>query len=92
MGKVSRSTVVNVLRENGLDPGPVRGEGTWDDFIRRHASTLWATDFFSQKVWTLKGLVEFYILFVIHVGSRRAHFVGMTTQPDRQWVSNRLAT
>ncbi len=27
--KISRSTVARVLRENGFDPGPKRGEGTW---------------------------------------------------------------
>lgn len=42
--KVSRSTVARVLKENGFDPGPKRGEGTWDEFIRRHLKTLWACD------------------------------------------------
>jgi putative transposase len=84
---VARSTVVNILRENGLDPGPKRGEGTWDDFIKRHAQTLWACDFFSKNVWTLRGLVEFYIFFVIHIGSRRVHVVGMTPHPDRAWMA-----
>jgi putative transposase len=51
--RVSRSTVVNILKENGLDLGPKRGEGTWDNFIRRHAATLWACDFFSKEVWTM---------------------------------------
>jgi putative transposase len=37
---VSRSTVVNILKEAGLDPGPKRGKGTWDEFVKRHASTL----------------------------------------------------
>jgi putative transposase len=84
---VARSTVVNILRENGLDPGPKRGEGTWDEFIKRHAQTLWACDFFTKNVWTLHGLVEFYIFFVIHIGSRRVHLVGMTPHPDRAWIA-----
>ena len=33
---VSRSTVVNILKENGFDPRPKRGEATWDDFLKRH--------------------------------------------------------
>jgi putative transposase len=45
---VSRSTVVNILREHGIDPGPKRGEGTWDEFVKRHAQTLWACDFFAR--------------------------------------------
>jgi hypothetical protein len=47
---IARSTVVNILRENGLDPGPKRGEGTWDEFVSQHAQTLWACDFFSKNI------------------------------------------
>jgi putative transposase len=49
---VTKNTVRNILKAEGLDPGPKRGEGSWDEFIKRHAATLWATDFFSKKVWT----------------------------------------
>lgn len=85
--KISRSTVVNILREQGLEPGPKRGEGTWDEFIRRHAATLWACDFFSKKVWTARGLIDVFVLFFLHVGSRRVHVAGLTVQPDRAWVT-----
>jgi hypothetical protein len=30
-----------------------------------HATTLWACDFFAKKVWTLGGLVEYFVLFFI---------------------------
>ncbi|MGH7173818.1 MAG: integrase, partial [Gemmataceae bacterium] len=73
--KISRSTVIKILKEHGLEPGPRRGEGTWDDFLKRHAETLWAC-----------GLVEMFVLFVIHLGSRRVHVVGMTANPDRAWM------
>ncbi len=87
VGNVSRSTVVNILRENGLDPGPKRGKGTWDEFLKRHAQTLWACDFFSVKVWTLGGLVDLFVLFFLHVGSRRVYITGVTAQPDGVWVA-----
>jgi putative transposase len=85
--RVSRSTVVNILKEAGLDPGPKRGEGTWDEFITRHAQTLWACDFFSARTWTLRGVVEVYILFFIHVGTRRVLIAGVSTNPDRIWTA-----
>jgi putative transposase len=85
--RVSRSTVVNILKEAGLDPGPKRGEATWDEFITRHAKTLWACDFFSAKTWTLRGVVDLYILFFIHVGTRRVHVAGVSTNPDRIWTA-----
>jgi hypothetical protein len=53
----------------------------------QHAQILWACDFFSKNVWTLNGLVECFIFFVIHVGSRRVHVVGMTPHPDRAWMA-----
>ncbi|MBX3399505.1 MAG: hypothetical protein KF873_12245 [Gemmataceae bacterium] len=35
---VSRSTVINILREMGIDPGPKRGIGSWSEFLLRHAT------------------------------------------------------
>lgn len=57
---ISRNTVKNILREEGLDPGPKRGKGTWDEFIKIHASTLWVCDFFTKPVWSMMGKVEMY--------------------------------
>lgn len=37
---VSRNTVKNILKENGFDPGPQRGHGTWDEFIKIHGHAL----------------------------------------------------
>jgi putative transposase len=85
--KICRSTVVNILKSEGLDPGPKRGEGTWDDFIKRHAKTMWACDFFSKKVFTMRGMVEIFVLFFINVTTRCVHIAGMTANPDRQWMA-----
>jgi putative transposase len=52
---VSRNTVKNILKENGYDPGPQRGHGTWDEFIKIHAATLWQCDFVSKRIVTPKG-------------------------------------
>ncbi len=87
IGKVCRSTVINILKEHGLEPGPQRGEGSWDEFLKIHAKTLWACDFISKKVWTIWGLKEVYILFFVHVGSRRVFVSGMSQHPDAQWVA-----
>ena len=85
--KICRSTVKNILKEAGLDPGPNRGEDSWDDFLKRHAATLWACDFFTKPVWTLCGWVEVYVLFFIYIGTRRVHIAGMTPNPDRAWIA-----
>ncbi len=41
-----------------------------------------ATDFFTIEVWTCGGLVTYYILFVIHLSTRRVHIAGTTTKPN----------
>jgi len=87
ISNVSRSTIVNILRENGFDPGPKRGRATWSEFVKRHAQTLWACDFLQKKIWTLGGFVDYFALFFIHVGSRRVYLAGTTAQPDHAWVS-----
>jgi putative transposase len=79
--------IARILIENGFDPGPKRGEGTWHEFVRRHIKTLWATDFFTQTVWTLRGPVVYYVLFLIHIHTRRVHVAGMTPNPDGPWMA-----
>jgi len=84
---ISRATVRRVLLEHGFDPGPKRGVGSWHDFIQRHIKTIWATDFFTKTVWTLRGPVTYYILFFIHQHTRRVHIAGMTANPDGVWMA-----
>jgi putative transposase len=47
---------------------------------------LWATDFFSTEVWTLGGLVTFYVLFFIKLDTREVHIAGITSNPHEQWM------
>jgi putative transposase len=37
----SKNTVKRILQAKGLGPGPKRGRDTWDDFLKRHARSLW---------------------------------------------------
>jgi putative transposase len=47
---------------------------------------LWATDFFSTAVWTLGGLVTFYVLFFIKLDTRAVRIAGVTAPPNAQWM------
>jgi putative transposase len=91
LGSICKSTVANILREAGLDPGPKRGEHTWADFLRIHAATLWQSDFFSHKVLTRRGWKEYFVLAFIHVGSRRVFVSPGTRKPDAAWVQQQAA-
>jgi putative transposase len=77
----------DILKRRGLSPAPERQKTTtWKEFILSHMDVLWATDFFTTEVWTLGGLVTFYVLFFIHVGSRRVHIAGVTPHPNEAWM------
>jgi transposase InsO family protein len=84
---VSDQTVGNILKRHGLPPAPERKTTTtWNEFIRAHMDVLVATDFFTTEVWTLAGLVTYYVLFFIHLGSRQVHVAGVTLHPHAPWM------
>jgi hypothetical protein len=76
---VSDQTVGNILRRRGAKP-------TWKDFIRRHIDVLAGTNFFTIEVLTWRGLVTYYVLFFIHLESRRVSIAGMTDHPEACWM------
>jgi putative transposase len=84
---VCDQTVGNVLQRHGLPPAPERKcTTTWSAFIRIHLALLAGTDFFTAEVLTLRGLVTYYVLFFIHLESRRVDIAGITVHPDERWM------
>jgi putative transposase len=81
------SYVRDVLRRHGLPPAPKRKGMSWKQFLQAHLDVTWATDFFTEEVWTLGGLVRFYVLFFIHLRTRRVWVAGCTPQPHAAWVA-----
>ena len=82
---VSDQTVGNVLKRHGISPAPQRKHTTrWRDFIRAHMEVLAGTDFFTVEVFTLKGLVTYYVLFFIQLETHRLCLAGITPYPDQQ--------
>ena len=59
---------------------------TWKDFIAAHMAVLAGTDFFTVEVLTWRGLVTYYILFFIELGTRRVYLGGITRHPDAGWM------
>ena len=58
----------------------------WATFIRTHLALLAGMDFFTAEVLTLRGLVTYYVLFSIHLESRRVDIAGITLHPDEPWM------
>ena len=59
---------------------------TWRTFLHAHWPALMAADFFTTEVWTVRGLVTYYTVFVIELQSRRVHVAGSTPFADEAFV------
>jgi putative transposase len=86
ISSVTRNTVKNILKRNGYEAGPKRGPGTWDEFIKRHAKTMWQCDFFSKTIVSKTGLRDVFVLVFLHVETRRVYISPATYKPDRAWM------
>jgi putative transposase len=67
------------LAREGLPPAPQRAQTSWRSFLRQHAATTLACDFFTvETVW----MQRLYVLFFILLATRRIEFVACTTYPE----------
>ena len=82
---VGRSTIARILRAQGIPPVPDRPT-SWQTFLRAHWGEIAGADFFTTEVWTWRGLVTFYTVFVIELASRRVQILGSTPHPDEAFM------
>jgi putative transposase len=76
---VSPQTIGNILKRHGIAPAPKRSQNTTGkDFIAAHMAVLSGTDFFTVEVLTWRGLVTYYVLFFLHLESRRVTLARIT--------------
>jgi putative transposase len=66
--EVGRGTIAEVLKREGIEPAPLRGNATpWSVFLKEYWRTIVAADFSTAEVWTLRGLVTYYVFFLIEL-------------------------
>jgi transposase InsO family protein len=82
---VGRSTIARILKTEGLPLVPERPT-SWQTFLRAHKDAIAGADFFTTEVWTRRGLVTMYAVFVIHLASRRVPILGSTSQLDEAFM------
>lgn len=86
--EVSSQTVGNVLKAHGVEPAPDRKRTTtWATFLKAHWDQLAAIDFTTVEVWTKNGLVTFYLLFALHLATRRVQWMGCSPTPGSSWMA-----
>jgi putative transposase len=87
--RVSASTIRRVRKTLRISPAPQRQtDSTWRQFLRTHASTMLAVDFF--YVDCAGSLQRLYCFFVMEVNSRYAHIVGVSAHPDGPWTVQQI--
>jgi putative transposase len=87
--RVSASTIRRVLRALRIPPAATRHtDTTWRQFLHTQAATMLTADFF--HVDCALTLQRLYCLFVIEVGSRYVHVLGLTAHPDSQWTTQQI--
>ena len=87
---ISKSSVANILRRNGLPPSPDRKGLSWREFLARHASVFLCADMYQKEVWTCRGLTTAYVFFVIHLQTRKVLLARATFSPTNQWLKQQM--
>ena len=83
--RIGATTIRAILRRHGVLPAPQRANGgSWRKLLKHYREQIIACDFFTVETAWLQTV---YVLFFIHLATRRVYVAGCTTHPTSVWVS-----
>ena len=89
--RVGRTTSTRLVRAHGLPPVSARPT-SWQTVLRAHWGASAGADCFTTDVWTAKGLVTSYTLFVLDLANRHVPMLGSTPQPNALFLQQMART
>ncbi len=81
---VAATTIRSVLIAAGIPSAPRRLGLTWRQFLKAHAESVIAADFFSVDTAFFRRL---YVLYFVHLSTRRILAASCTAEPTEAWVT-----
>jgi len=82
--RIGAGTIRKILRSHRIPP-PAARDDRWRAFLRAHAATILAVDFF--HVDCAVSLKRLYVAFVIEHDTRHVHLLGITRFPTAAWAT-----
>lgn len=88
--RISKTTVRKILKDSDIHPLPDKAfkkpAVPWTTFVHAHMDSMVGTDFFTKRIYTLRGVLTAYMLVFIHLGTRKVYCTAPTFSPGEEWV------
>ena len=88
--RIGSTTVRKILKESDIHPAPDKAfkkpAVPWTTFVHAHMDSMAGCDFFTKRIYTLRGVFTAYMLVFIHFGTRKVYCSAPTFNPDEEWV------